>query len=142
MPLLVLGFTYLLHTTGELCLSPVGLSEITKLAPPILVSTLLAVWFLAISAAEYVGAIIAALAGTSTAGGQVLDPQAAFHTSIHMFRIIGWAGVGFGAAFLALAPFIKKWGHGVNDPGNHPAHESNVVWSTPAAGSPEGLDHP
>ena len=37
MPLLVLGFAYLLHTTGELCLSPVGLSEITKLSPPVLV---------------------------------------------------------------------------------------------------------
>ncbi|MGH7017185.1 MAG: peptide MFS transporter, partial [Caulobacteraceae bacterium] len=45
LPLAVLGLTYLLHTTGELCLSPVGLSEITKLAPAVLVSTLMAVWF-------------------------------------------------------------------------------------------------
>ena len=91
LPLLVLVFTYLLHTTGELCLSPVGLSEITKLAPPILVSTLLAVWFLAVSAAEYIGAIIAQFAGTATAGGQVLDPKAALATSIGIFQSIGWA---------------------------------------------------
>ena len=95
---MVLVVSYLLHTTGELCLSPVGLSEITKLAPAVLVSTLMAVWFLAISAAEFIAASIASLAGTATAGGQVLDPAAALHTSLHMFSAIGWAGVGFGAA--------------------------------------------
>jgi POT family proton-dependent oligopeptide transporter len=39
--------TYLLHTTGELCLSPVGLSNFTKLAPPRFVSQLMGMWFLA-----------------------------------------------------------------------------------------------
>jgi POT family proton-dependent oligopeptide transporter len=123
LPLLVLVFTYLLHTTGELCLSPVGLSEITKLAPLVLVSTLMAVWFLSVSAAEYIGAIIAALSGSRTAGGQVLDPSAALTTSLHMFGIIGWIGIAFGAAFLGLAPFIKGWAHGVNDPGGPPFPE-------------------
>ena len=115
LPLAVLGFAYLLHTTGEMCLSPVGLSEITKLAPPVLVSTLMAVWFLAISAAEFIAAAIAQLAGTKTAGGQVLDPAAALHTSLGMFQAIGWGGVGFGVLFLAAAPFIKHWAHGVDD---------------------------
>ena len=126
LPLLVLTLTYMLHTTGELCLSPVGMSEITKLAPPILISTLLSIWFLAVSAAEYVGAIIAGLAGTSTAGGQVLDPALALHTSIRMFNIIGWAGIGFGAIFLVASRLIRPWGHGVND----------------AARSAEGAPHP
>ncbi|MDB5481207.1 MAG: transporter, partial [Caulobacteraceae bacterium] len=74
LPLMVLAVVYLLQTTGELCLSPVGLSEITKLAPPLLVSTVMAVWFLGTSAAEFIGGLIAGLAGTATAGGQVLDP--------------------------------------------------------------------
>ena len=121
LPLLVLTFTYLLHTTGELCLSPVGMSELTKLAPPVLISTLLAVWFLSVSAAEYIGALIAQLAGAATAGGQVLDPRAALQASLHIFGMIGWTGVGFGVAFLAASPFIRRWGHGVNDPANHPA---------------------
>ena len=121
LPLLVLAFAYLLHTTGELCLSPVGLSEITKLSPPILVSTLMAVWFLATSAAEFIAAQIAQIAGTKTAGGQVLDPAAALHTSIGVFQWIGWGGVGFGALFLLLAPFIRGWSHGVNEAANHPA---------------------
>ena len=120
LPLMVLGFTYLLHTTGELFLSPVGLSEITKLAPPVLISTLLAIWFIATAAAEYIGAIIAQVAGTATAGGQVLDPALGLRSALHVFGIIGWTGVGFGALFLILAPFLGKWAHGVDDAANHP----------------------
>ncbi len=116
LPLMVLGLAYLLHTTGELCLSPVGMSEVTKLSPAALVSTMMAVWFLATSAAEFIGARIAALAGTATAGGQVLDPGEALRTSLGMFNAIGWAGVGFGLLFLILAPFLKSWAHGVNTP--------------------------
>jgi POT family proton-dependent oligopeptide transporter len=119
MPLAVLGFAYLLHTTGELCLSPVGMSEITKLSPAVLVSTLMAVWFLATSAAEFIAAKIAQMAGTATAGGQVLDPAAALKSSLTVFSTIGWAGVGFGVLFLVLAPFIKHWAHGANDAPHH-----------------------
>jgi POT family proton-dependent oligopeptide transporter len=118
-PLLVLGLTYLLHTTGELCLSPVGLSELTKLAPPILISTVISLWFLASSAAAFIGALIAKLAGASTAGGKVLDPKAALSAALNVFQTIGWIGVAFGFAFLALAPLIRRWGHGVNDAANH-----------------------
>ncbi|MGE5501628.1 MAG: peptide MFS transporter [Ignavibacteriales bacterium] len=116
LPLLILAFTYLLHTTGELCLSPVGLSEITKLAPFTIISFLMAVWFLASSWAQYIGGWIASLAGTETVGGQVLDNRAALETAVHMFNIIGWVGVGFGVLFFAMAPFLKHWAHGVNEP--------------------------
>jgi POT family proton-dependent oligopeptide transporter len=115
LPLLVLAFTYLLHTTGELCLSPVGLSQITKLSPPILVSTMMAVWFLASSWAQFIGGFVAKLAGTETVGGQVLDPAAALHTSLDVFQKIGWIGTGFGVLFLVVAPFIKAWAHGADD---------------------------
>jgi POT family proton-dependent oligopeptide transporter len=115
LPLLVLGFAYLLHTTGELCLSPVGLSEITKLAPAVLISTLMSLWFLAISAAEFIAAQIAKLAGTSTAGGQVLDPHAALMSSLNVFQTIGWVGIGFGAAFVLGARLVHPWAHGAND---------------------------
>jgi POT family proton-dependent oligopeptide transporter len=121
LPLLVLGFAYLLHTTGELCLSPVGLSEITKLAPAVLISTLMSLWFLAISVAEFVAAAIAAVAGTKTAGGQVLDPHAALASSLGVFQVIGWVGVGFGALFLIGSRFAHPLAHGVNDLAQAPA---------------------
>jgi POT family proton-dependent oligopeptide transporter len=116
LPLLLLAAVYLLQTTGELCLSPVGLSEISKLAPPILVSTVMALWFLATSAAEFIGGLIAGLTGTATAGGQVLDPALALKTTLGVFWVIGLWGVGFGAVFLVLAPFIRRWAHAVRAP--------------------------
>jgi POT family proton-dependent oligopeptide transporter len=115
VPLLVLALSYLLQTTGELCLSPVGLSQITKLAPVVMVSTLMSLWFMATSAAEFIAAQIARLAGAQTAGGQVLDPHASLVASLSMFQWIGWAGVAIGGAFLMAAPFVKRWAHGVND---------------------------
>ncbi len=122
-PVAFLMLAYLLHTTGELCLSPVGLSETTKLSPAILISTLVAVWYLSISWAEWIGGKIAQLAGTATVGGQVLDPRLALATSVHVFSVIGWAAVAAGAVFLALSPFLKRWAHGATETD---AHEPNA----------------
>jgi POT family proton-dependent oligopeptide transporter len=120
LPLMMLVLLYLLHTTGELCLSPVGLSEITKLSVPAVVSFMMAVWFLASSIAQYAGGIIAGWAGTETAGGQVLDSQAALATSVGVFNLIGWTAIGVGVAFMVASPLLKHWAHGVNDPINPP----------------------
>ncbi|HEX2560709.1 oligopeptide:H+ symporter [Phenylobacterium sp.] len=117
LPLILLGLLYLLHTTGELFLSPVGLSEITKLSVASIVSFMMAVWFLSSSIAQYVGGIIAGHAGTETVGGQVLDSAAALRSSLEVFNMLGLWGMGIGVAFIALSFFIKHWAHGVNEPG-------------------------
>ena len=114
-PLIVLAVSYLLQTTGELCLSPIGMSQVTKLAPPVLISTLMAVWYLSISYAGYVGGFIASFAGTETAGGQVLDPHAALATSIRVFNILGWGALGVGVVFLGLSPLLKRWSNGSDE---------------------------
>ena len=116
LPLMFLAASYLLQSTGELCLSPVGLSEITKLAPPLLISTLMAVWFLSLSWAEWIGGIIAQFAGSETIAGRVLDPAKALATSSHVFEIVGWVAAGAGVLFLLASPKLKTWAHGVNDP--------------------------
>ena len=115
LPLVFLGLAYLLHTTGEFCLSPVGLSQMTKLAPAVLISTIMAVWYLSISWAEWIGGFIAQLAGTETVGGQVLDPKAALASSLHVFATIGWVAIAAGVVFLALSPLMKRWAHGASD---------------------------
>ena len=56
---------YLLHTTGELCLSPVGLSIVTKLSPARLVSTVMGAWFLATAFSQFLAAIIAQFTGVT-----------------------------------------------------------------------------
>lgn len=128
VPLLLLGLLYLLHTTGELFLSPVGLSEITKLALPAVASFMMAVWFLASSVAQFVGGAIAGMAGTETVGGQVLDPAAALAASTHVFGLLGWAGMACGAVFIVLSFFIKGWAHGVK-----PEAHAEITGGSPVA---------
>ncbi len=119
-PIVLLALLYMFHTLGELFLSPVGLSEITKLSVPAIVSFMMAVWFMASSIAHFVGGIIAGAAGTETVGGQVLDPEAALNTSLASFNLLGLWGVGIGVGFIVASFFIAKWSNGVNDPDNHP----------------------
>ena len=119
VPLFLLALLYLLHTTGELFLSPVGLSEITKLSVASLASFMMAVWFLASSIAQYVGGLVAGLAGTETVGGQVLDPAASLRLSLKVFDMLGLWGVGVGVAFVVLSFFIRHWSHGVNEASSH-----------------------
>lgn len=119
MPIILLALLYMFHTTGELFLSPVGLSQITKLSMPQVVSFMMAVWFLASSIAQYVGGWIAGLAGTETVGGQVLNPQLALQTSLDVFEKLGWGGLAAGVLFIIVSFFIKGWANGANGD-NHP----------------------
>jgi len=74
VPMFWLILCYLLHSTGELCLSPIGLSMITKLAPRGVTGMLMGAWFLAISFAQYVAALIAQLTGVTTHGALTASP--------------------------------------------------------------------
>jgi POT family proton-dependent oligopeptide transporter len=112
LPLIFLVVMYMLHTTGEMCLSPVGLSQMTKLSPLGVVSFMMAVWFLAVAIAQWVGGKIAGLTATETVGGQVLDPGAALAASLKVFNVIGLVAIGIGIGFLALSPILKTWSHG------------------------------
>ncbi len=115
VPLLVLAVAYLAQTTGELCISPVGLSQMTKLAPAALISTLMATWFLGTSGAQVLAAKIAQATAAETIGGQVLDPAKSLATYVHVFTLIGSWGVAEGVLFLVLSPFMKHWAHGASD---------------------------
>ena len=115
VPVIFLALAYLLHTTGELCLSPVGLSQMTKLSAPAVVSTIMATWFLASSWAQWLGGKIAQLTASETVAGQVLDPAKALATYVEVFKMIGLWGVGAGALMLVASPVLKKWAHGASD---------------------------
>jgi POT family proton-dependent oligopeptide transporter len=114
-PAIFLGLAYLFHTTGELCLSPVGLSEMTKLAPARMISTLMAVWFLASSAAQWLAGLIARTTAAETVGGEVLDPAAALATYVHTFLWIGVWGAAAGVLLIAISPWLKGWAHEADD---------------------------
>ena len=114
VPLVFLALAYLLHTTGELCLSPVGLSQMTRLSPAAVISTIMATWFLASSWAQWIGGKVAQLTASETVAGQVLDPGKALDTYVSVFRMIGLWGIGVGLVLLAASPFLKRLAHGAD----------------------------
>jgi POT family proton-dependent oligopeptide transporter len=103
---------YLLHTTGELCLSPVGLSAVTKLAPQRWVGFCMGAWFLTIANAHLIAAAIAALTGGSEDGAELTGYEAVQQYG-HVFDQVGWFGLGAAVLLLALSPFLKKMVRGV-----------------------------
>lgn len=113
VPLFWLAFAYFLHSMGELCLSPVGLSMITKLSVPKLVGMMMGVWFLSSAMAQYVGGIVAQFASTETVGGEVLNAEISLDTYLGVFQTIGVAGMISGGVLLVLWPILKKGMHGV-----------------------------
>ncbi len=111
VPLIFLFLLYVLHTTGELCLSPVGLSAMTKLAPAAIASTVMATWFLSSSAAQALGAQIAKFTAAETVGGQVLDRAAALATYVNVFQQIGWGAVIIGVVLGLASPWLHHLAH-------------------------------
>jgi POT family proton-dependent oligopeptide transporter len=111
VPLVFLMLTYLLHTTGELFLSPVGLSQMTRLAPAAIGSTVMATWFFASSWAQYLGGFVAQMTATETVAGQVLDPQKALQTYVQVFGEIGIWGIGIGVGLIVLSPLLRYLAH-------------------------------
>ena len=87
---------YLLHTWGELCISPVGLSAMTKLAPGKMISLMLGVWFLSISMGSYFGGLVA--------GNFEPDEK----TLVGLFGKVAAVLIGGGIVLLAITPFIRK----------------------------------
>ncbi|MEM9024104.1 MAG: oligopeptide:H+ symporter, partial [Bacteroidota bacterium] len=73
VPLLTLVILYMLHTTGELFLSPIGLSMVTKLSPKKIAGTAMGAWFLSFAIANFLGGRIAALTGGGHGGGPESD---------------------------------------------------------------------
>ena len=107
VPIIFLILLYMFHTTGELFLSPVGLSAISKLSVYKVLSTMMAIWFLSSAWAQYIGGIIAGMTETESVAGSALSNEAALNASLDVFWILGWIGVGIGV-LLSLGSFVLK----------------------------------
>jgi POT family proton-dependent oligopeptide transporter len=108
-----IALLYFIHSAAELCISPVGLSMITKLSMARIVAMMMGVWFLSIAVAQYVAGIVAQFASVETVGGEVTNLKVSLDTYVGMFSWIGWIAVGIGALLLLVSPFLKRWMHGV-----------------------------
>ncbi|HEU0310991.1 MAG TPA: peptide MFS transporter [Sphingomicrobium sp.] len=95
---------YLLHTTGELCLSPVGLSAMNRLAPAYMASLIMGAWFYMTAVGNFVAGKIGEATGGH--GGEMTKDS-----TLAIYDKIGWISVGVGVIVLALSPIVKRWMH-------------------------------
>ena len=113
---LLLG--YLLHTTGELCLSPVGLSMVTKLSPSRIVSTVMGGWFVATACSNFLAGKIAQMTGVEeTAAEQIPPPQETIGLFGHVYGQIAVIAIACSVVCFLLVPLLKRWMHVEADEG-------------------------
>jgi POT family proton-dependent oligopeptide transporter len=104
-----LGLTYMLHTMSELCLSPIGLSMVTKLAATREVGLAMGGWFLSTAMANYLAGLIAAVAS----GGGEHGAQSSVAQYAATFMQLWWLALVIGGAFFLFAPLMNRLMHGV-----------------------------
>ena len=104
-----LALAYLLHTTGELCLSPVGLSMVTKLSVARVAGMMMGVWFLSSAFSHYVAGWIAA--GASIDAGEGLNRAASLAVYADTFGVLMIVALAVGLALLAAAPWLRRHMH-------------------------------
>ena len=106
---------YLLHTLGELCLSPVGLSSVTKLSPQRIVGFMMGMWFFASAAGNYVAGLIARATASDSSGvsNDVFDLSQK-QSFMDVYTDVGLMAIGCGILLAILTPILKKLMHGAN----------------------------
>jgi POT family proton-dependent oligopeptide transporter len=105
IPFWPLVMCYVMQTVGELCLSPIGLSMVTKLAPPKLVGVAMGGWFLSLA----VGGNLSGLFASRITGAHGLTASAA----LSGFTFSFWVLAGSGVLLLLIAPLVNRLMHGV-----------------------------
>lgn len=114
VPLATLFFLYMLHTTGELFLSPIGLSMVTKLAPKQMTGLVMGAWFLSIAGANYVAGVIAKLTGAEqNADGTAASPAQSLDQYVDVYTQMGLITVGIGLFLVICSKPLNRLMHGI-----------------------------
>ena len=92
-----LTMVYLLNTIGEICISPIGLSLVNKLAPAKIASMMMAIWFLCTAGGNYLAGKLESILATR---------------HINLWTFLVYASIGPGIAVLIISPLMKKMSHG------------------------------
>jgi POT family proton-dependent oligopeptide transporter len=106
-----LALMYLLHTTGELCLSPVGLSMVTRLSVQRVGAMMMGVWFLSSAFAAYAGGMIAGLTAIPDDGGAEASAVESLAVYTGVFENLAIIAIVFGVLVLMISPFLHRRMH-------------------------------
>ncbi|PEQ12297.1 MFS transporter [Novosphingobium sp. PC22D] len=105
VPVVFIFLLYLFQTTGELCLSPVGLSAMNRLSPLHMASLIMAAWFFGTAGGNFVAGLIGSIMGEGE-GGEITREAA-----LHVYWTIGLVAMGIGAAVVVVSPLVKRLMH-------------------------------
>ncbi len=103
-----LALMYLLHTTGELCLSPVGLSMVTKLSVQRVAAMMMGVWFMSSAFAAYAAGMIAGLMAIGEDGAVVETGVASLAVYVGVFEKLAIVAIMLGIMVLIASPFLNR----------------------------------
>jgi len=106
VPVVFIFLIYLLHTTGELCLSPVGLSAMNRLAPAHMASLIMGTWFFASATGNFAAGLIAAATGAESVG-----EASGKELVLDVYSTVGWFAIAIGVGVMVVSPLIKKLMH-------------------------------
>jgi len=113
-PVYFIFLIYWIHTMGELMVSPVGLSAVTKLAPARIVGMTMGAWFLYSGLSNLLAGVIARTTGAETIGGQMTNVAAAKAGYIEVYSQVGYIALGISVLMLLISPVITKMMHGAD----------------------------
>jgi POT family proton-dependent oligopeptide transporter len=103
-PVLLVFAYYGIATMAELCLSPVGLSAMNRLAPAFMASLIMGAWFYMTA----VGNFVAVKIGEATGGH---DGQMSKQGLLDVYELFGYISVGVAVVVFLLSPIVKRWMH-------------------------------
>jgi proton-dependent oligopeptide transporter, POT family len=107
-PVIFIFAVYWIHTMGELLVSPVGLSAVTKLAPVRVVGMTMGAWFLYSGLSNYLAGVIARTTGAETIAGQVTNIAVAKAGYIQVYSQVGYLALGISLLMLLVSPVISR----------------------------------
>ena len=113
-PVIFIFLIYWIHTMGELMVSPVGLSAVTKLAPARIVGMTMGAWFLYSGLSNYLAGVIARTTGAETIGGQMTNVAAAKAGYVEVYSQVGYMALGIALLMLLVSPVINKMMRGAD----------------------------
>ncbi len=113
-PVFFIFAIYWIHTMGELMVSPVGLSAVTKLAPARIVGMTMGAWFLYSGLSNFLAGMIARTTGAETIGGQMTNVAAAKAGYVEVYTQVGYIALGIAVLMLLVSPIITKMMRGAD----------------------------
>ncbi len=113
-PVVFIFLVYWIHTMGELMISPVGLSVVTKLAPTRIVGMTMGAWFLYSGLSNYLAGVIARTTGAETIGGQMTNVAEAKTGYIEVYTQVGYIAISIAIGMLIISPLITKMTRGAD----------------------------